>query len=125
VPPEVLTDESLLGHILTNLLVNAAKYSSGKNAARLTLKTEGDHLVFEIHDEGVGIPVEDQERLFKPFQRGRNVGKVAGTGLGLVIVKRCVELHGGEITIQSAEGAGATVRVRLPLKLATLLAATG
>lgn len=125
VPLEVLADESLLGHILTNLLVNAAKYSTGKGPARLSLKADGEQVIFEIRDEGVGIPAEDEERLFKPFQRGRNVGKVAGTGLGLVIVKRCVELHGGQITIQSAEHAGTTVRVRLPLIPGTSASAAG
>jgi len=67
-----------------------------------------------ISDEGIGIPESDQQWLFTSFQRGRNVGDRPGTGLGLVLVKRCLELHGGTIHIQSKIGKGTRVTVRLP-----------
>ena len=67
-----------------------------------------------IRDPGIGIPEEDQNRLFTAFHRGANVGSRSGTGLGLVLVKRCVELHHGQIKIQSALAKGTTVTVRLP-----------
>jgi signal transduction histidine kinase len=71
--------------------------------------------VCQIRDEGIGIPTEDQARLFTAFHRGRNVEHVAGTGLGLLIVKRCIELHGGRIACESNEGSGTTFTVWLPL----------
>jgi signal transduction histidine kinase len=68
-----------------------------------------------VIDRGRGILDADRVRLFRAFYRGRNVGEVAGTGLGLVIVKRCVDLHGGRIRCESREGEGATFIVTLPL----------
>jgi signal transduction histidine kinase len=70
---------------------------------------------FVVQDRGLGIPAEDRQRLFTPFHRGRNAAALPGTGLGLVIVKHCVEQHGGQIEVESAENAGTRVRVRLPL----------
>jgi signal transduction histidine kinase len=107
-------DESLVQIILTNLLSNAVKYSSTGQPVRLTVRREGLEAVLEVSDNGIGIPAEDQTELFKSFHRARNVGAVPGTGLGLTIVKRCVELHLGTITVTSAEGQGTTVVVRLP-----------
>ena len=63
----------------------------------------------------MGIPEEDRKRLFSPFYRGRNAAPIVGTGLGLVIVKHCVERHGGTIEIENAPDQGTVARVRLPL----------
>jgi signal transduction histidine kinase len=71
--------------------------------------------LFIVRDSGAGMSEEDRRRLFTPFHRGKNVAATQGTGLGLVIVKHCVERHGGQIEIQSEENAGTTVSVRLPL----------
>jgi len=71
--------------------------------------------VFSIVDWGLGIPTVDQALLFEAFHRAANVGQTPGTGLGLLIVKRCVDLHRGQIEFKSAEGAGSTFVVRLPL----------
>jgi len=68
-----------------------------------------------VRDRGIGIPSEDLGQLFQTFRRGGNVGERPGTGLGLVIVKRCVELHNGVIDVRSRDGGGTTVTVRLPL----------
>src|SRR5213075_3164537 len=74
----------------------------------------GTELVSTIRDRGIGIPEADREWLFTAFHRGRNVGDRAGTGLGLVIVKRCVDLHGGKIEVESKADEGTLVTVRLP-----------
>jgi signal transduction histidine kinase len=71
-------------------------------------------IVCVVRDEGIGIAEADKEWLFNAFQRGFNADDRPGTGLGLVIVKRCVELHGGEIEVESQIGAGTVVTVRLP-----------
>ena len=115
IPKEAQADEGLLRHIFLNLLTNAVKYSEPDRAVRFQVQREGAKAICSIHDQGIGIPPEDREWLFNAFQRGRNVGQRPGTGLGLVIVKRCVDLHGGSIEIDSAPGNGTTVTVRLPL----------
>jgi signal transduction histidine kinase len=72
--------------------------------------------MFQVQDEGIGIPTEHQQNLFKSFSRASNVGTIAGTGLGLSIVKKCVELHGGQIAVRSQVGIGTTFTVTLPRK---------
>jgi PAS domain S-box-containing protein len=113
--PRAHADERLLGHILTNLLSNAVKYSKPGAPVRFRVEREGPDSVFIISDEGIGIPDQDQQMLFTAFHRGANVGNRAGTGLGLLLVKRCVELHQGKARIKSKVGQGTTVTVRLPL----------
>jgi signal transduction histidine kinase len=108
-------DERLLRHIFLNLLSNAVKYSAEGRPVHFTLTNEAGAAVCQIRDEGIGIPTADQARLFSAFHRGRNVEHVAGTGLGLLIVKRCIELHGGRIACESNEGSGTTFTVWLPL----------
>lgn len=112
--PLARADEKLLSHILTNLLSNAVKYSTAGGSVRLSLVREGDAAVFRITDDGLGIPIADQAHLFEAFHRGRNTAQIPGTGLGLVIVKRSVELHGGRIEFTSTEGKGTQFTVRLP-----------
>jgi signal transduction histidine kinase len=113
--PMVWADEKLLRHILANLVSNAVKYSAPGSTAHLNIVRDGRDAVFRVEDHGCGIPVADQTRLFEAFHRGRNVNQVPGTGLGLVIVKRAVALHGGRIEFTSEEGQGTTFTVRLPL----------
>lgn len=72
-------------------------------------------LVCTIRDQGIGIPDADRQWLFNAFHRGLNVGNRPGTGLGLVIVKRCVDLHGGKIDVDSKLGGGTSVTLRLPV----------
>jgi signal transduction histidine kinase len=98
-----------------NLLVNAVKYSEPGQPVDFTVRREGADAVCEIRDRGIGIPEGDRTQLFQAFQRGGNVGQRPGTGLGLVIVKRCAELHGGTLDLRSAVGQGTTVTVRLPV----------
>jgi signal transduction histidine kinase len=108
-------------HVLTNLITNAVKYSQPGQPVELRVHADGVDLVCVVQDRGIGIPEADQQRLFNSFHRGSNVGQRQGTGLGLVIVKRCGELHGGSISLQSAPGQGTTVTVRLPVFRATPL----
>lgn len=111
---DTLWDETLLRHILANLLGNAIKYSPGGGTIRFELLAEEKAVVFRIEDRGIGIPPADLEEIFQPFHRARNVGKISGTGLGLAIVKKCVEAHGGEIFVDSELGKGTTFTVILP-----------
>lgn len=108
-------DENLLKHILANLLSNAIKYSPEGGNIWFELLCQNNQAIFHVHDQGIGIPMEDQQQLFESFHRGRNVGKIPGTGLGLSIVKRFVDLHGGKISIKSNVGVGTTFTVILPL----------
>jgi PAS domain S-box-containing protein len=108
-------DESLLRHIVNNLLSNAIKYSPPNSVVRLDLSCQAGRAVLRVQDAGIGIPPEDQGRLFETFHRASNARNIPGTGLGLSIVKRSVDLHGGEIAVESQVGVGTTVTVTLPL----------
>ncbi len=108
-------DESLLRHTFSNLLTNAVKYSPDGMPVEFTARREGDDAVFRVIDHGIGIPEQDRHRLFEAFFRASNVGEIPGTGLGLVIVKRCMELHRGGLSLDSTPGGGTTFTVRLPL----------
>lgn len=112
---EARADESLVRHIIANLLSNASKYSPQGTPVEFSISRDGDDAVIAVADRGRGIPAADRERLFQSFQRGSNVSDTPGTGLGLMIVKKCVEIHGGSIAIESEEDRGATFTVRLPL----------
>jgi len=114
-PTKVVADERLLRHIFTNLLTNAVKYSHAGRVVQFEIVCAGADIVCTVHDQGIGIPEADREWLFNAFHRGRNVGDRPGTGLGLVIVKRCVDLHGGTIKVDSRVGKGTSVTVRLPI----------
>ena len=122
---EALMDERLLRHILNNLLSNAVKYSPPGSEVTFSLERRDESAAIAIQDRGIGIPVEDQPRMFESFQRASNVENRPGTGLGLAIVKKAVELHGGEITLKSAPGAGTRFTVVLPLRPVGQLARTG
>ncbi|MEH1913636.1 hybrid sensor histidine kinase/response regulator [Nostoc sp.] len=110
-------DEQLLWHLLNNLLSNAVKYSSKGSTVSLSLTCEENSVCFQVTDQGIGIPVESQAKLFEPFQRASNVATIPGSGLGLAIVKRCVDLHKGKIYLDSTLGKGTSFLVRLPLKV--------
>lgn len=108
-------DEKLLRSILANLLANAIKYSPQGGNIHFTLVGEQKEAIFRIRDQGIGIPPQDQQQMFEPFHRGTNVGTIAGTGLGLTLVEKCVNLHGGRIIVASVVGVGTTSTVTLPL----------
>jgi len=113
---EAHMDERLLRHILNNLLSNAVKYSPPGSEVTFSLARRGEQAAIEIQDRGIGIPLEDQPRMFESFHRASNVENRSGTGLGLAIVKKAVELHGGEISLTSAVGSGTRFTVMIPLR---------
>ena len=112
---DYLADEKLLRHIFTNLISNALKYSPGHQPIAFSLNTFEKEVIFTIQDQGIGISEKDQRQLFETFHRGRNVGNISGTGLGLGIAQRATLAHGGAITCTSALGQGTTFTVTLPL----------
>jgi PAS domain S-box-containing protein len=112
--PVARLDEKLLRQIVGNLLSNAVKYSSPGSTIFLELNCQPEGVTLKITDQGIGIPTEDLPRLFEVFHRAKNVGSVQGTGLGLTIVKRSVDLHEGTITINSEIGIGTSFTVWLP-----------
>jgi len=109
-------DKKLLQSLLTNLISNAAKYSPADAPIDVRLGCEDNRVIFEIKDRGLGIPAEDQPRIWEAFYRGSNVGAITGSGLGLAVVKTCIDLHQGEWAINSQPGKGTTVIVKLPLE---------
>ncbi|MCP6760215.1 MAG: PAS domain S-box protein [Fischerella sp. CENA71] len=108
-------DKKLLRQMLSNLLSNAVKYSPDGSNVQIDLLIQDKSAVFLITDEGIGISKQEQQNLFESFYRASNVSNIPGTGLGLTIVKKCVELQGGQISVISDIGAGTTFRVELPL----------
>jgi signal transduction histidine kinase/DNA-binding NarL/FixJ family response regulator len=107
-------DKGLLRQIFTNLVSNAIKYSPDGGNIEFHLLDKTTEIVFYVKDEGIGIPAKELDKLFQSFSRGSNVDTIPGTGLGLMIAKACVELHGGSITLDSGVGQGTIVTVRLP-----------
>ncbi len=110
-----LLDEKLIEAMLRNLLFNAIKYSPKGSLIQFELVFQQNTVVFRISDQGIGIPPADQGSLFTAFFRGSNVGTTPGVGLGLVIVKECVDLHAGEIVVESEVKVGTRFTVTLPL----------
>ena len=107
-------DEKLLRHILTNLLSNAIKYSPHGGIVEFKLDCQKDKAIFQIKDQGIGIPEADMPRLFESFHRATNTDNISGTGLGLCIVKQSVDIHDGEINVESKVGIGTTFTVTIP-----------
>ncbi len=110
----VRVDEKLLHHALTNLISNAVKYSPDGGKIEFRVRVAAREAVFEVNDYGIGIPPDDQARLFETFHRARNVGNIAGTGLGLAIVKKSLDLHGGSVSVESKPGTGTRFCVTIP-----------
>jgi PAS domain S-box-containing protein len=111
---EVWTDTRTLRNILFNLISNASKYSDSGKKIYISVEHQGSRVIFQVRDEGIGIPADDQKHLFDRFFRASNAGNVQGTGLGLHIVKRYVDLISGEIFFTSVYGEGSTFYVSIP-----------
>ncbi|MEM9007478.1 MAG: HAMP domain-containing sensor histidine kinase, partial [Cyanobacteria bacterium P01_F01_bin.86] len=107
-------DEKLLRAMLMSLLTNAIKYSPQESEIQFRVLGKEGHTCFQIQDQGIGVPAADQQRLFESFHRGQNAKNVSGTGLGLAVVRKCLDLHGGTIDIESQVGIGTTFTVELP-----------
>ena len=108
------TDKRLLKNILINLFSNALKFSPEDGRVWIKIENTNQQLNVEIRDEGMGIPEEDQHHLFATFFRGKNVINIQGTGLGLPIVKRYVDLLKGTVSLKSKLEEGTTVNFTLP-----------
>lgn len=108
-------NEKILRQILKNLLENALKYSPENSCVRFQLIEESHQIQFIIEDRGIGIPLADRDRLYEQFYRGSNVDNLRGTGLGLTIVKQCVDLYGGQIDFVSKVNVGTTFTIIFPL----------
>lgn len=115
-PKLIMLDKSIYPHVLTNLISNAFKYSEGKPSPQLSLMFTSKEMHLKVKDHGIGIPWEDQERLFESFYRAKNTGSIQGNGMGLAIVKQFIELHGAAIKIHSLEGEGAEFTIIHPYK---------
>ncbi len=113
-PPVTVGDPKLLFQAFSNLLANAVKYSPDGRPIRLTGALEAGRLVVSVEDRGLGIPHADLARLFERYHRGSNVTGIVGTGVGLYLVRMVVDLHAGQITVDSREGEGSRFVVSLP-----------
>jgi PAS domain S-box-containing protein len=112
----ILSDRKMLKNILINLISNAVKFSN-ENAVITIGSTLNEHIaVVSVKDEGIGISAEDQEHLFSSFFRGKNAINIQGTGLGLHIVQRYLDLMGGNVNLKSKLGEGTTITITIPAK---------
>lgn len=111
---EMMLDESLLRHVLSNLLSNAFKYSPVTSTVRFAVAVEAGAVCFEVSDEGIGIPEGELEQLFEAFHRCSNASAIPGTGLGLAVVKKSLDVHRGTIEVESRVGRGTRFAVRVP-----------
>jgi two-component system OmpR family sensor kinase len=116
-PLVVSGHEILLKKALGNLVENALKYTDGMEPVEVTLGSQGGYCEVAVRNGGPGIPSQEQERIWEPFFRGTNavLGKTEGRGLGLVVVKRVVELLRGQVTVGSSPSGPTVFRVRIPL----------
>lgn len=108
------TDPTLLHRVLLNLLSNAVKYSQPDSHIDVICHCHNRVLTLQVRDNGIGIPEDDRARLFELFQRGSNVGSIAGTGVGLAIVQQSVDLLKGSITFETVVDEGTTFTLTLP-----------
>lgn len=113
-------DPKLMRQIISNLIANAIKYSPADKPIHITLAFRDKAFVLNVHDNGIGIPEADLQHLFEPFHRAANVGTIPGTGLGLVITKEAVELHGGTVAVESQLQRGTTFTIHIPTLQAQL-----
>ncbi|MDJ0951741.1 MAG: ATP-binding protein [Alphaproteobacteria bacterium] len=112
----IVVDEKRIRQVLFNLVSNALQFTPSGGRIMVRAKRDGDDAVLEVSDTGPGIPESDQERVFGLFERGRGgQGGDAGAGLGLALVKRFIELHGGTVSMVSAPDSGTTVTCRVPV----------
>jgi signal transduction histidine kinase len=106
--------EAYLVQLFTNLLSNAIKFSQRKPVVLITGEQIGNMVVIKLKDNGIGMNKENHERIFSPFQRLHGRSEYEGTGIGLAIVKKVVDVHRGKIAVESSLGEGTTFIIELP-----------
>jgi signal transduction histidine kinase len=118
--PPIRGDRDALGHAIRNLLDNAVKYSPDHKVVELSLAGNHRTVSIQVRDRGLGIPRAEQQDIFETFVRGTSAGvrRVAGTGVGLAMVRQIVEAHRGTISLESAPGEGSTFTIHLPAEQA-------
>lgn len=116
--PDVMIDPTKINQVLNNLITNAIKFSSPESTVEVALTMSGDDAIVSVKDQGQGIPAEEIDKLFRPFQRTsvRTTGGEDSTGLGLAIVRKIVVGHSGRVWVESKVGEGSTFYVALPTK---------
>jgi two-component system OmpR family sensor kinase len=114
-PMPMVGDAKLLFQVFSNLVSNAVKYSPGGGVIAVDAEVAAGEAVVAIVDSGIGIPAGDLAQLFERYHRGSNVSGIVGTGVGLYLVKKAVDLHKGSIEVKSREGEGSRFVIRLPL----------
>jgi signal transduction histidine kinase len=113
-PVWIRCDPLRIDQVMNNLLGNAVKYSPESSDIDIVLEHADSTAVISVTDRGIGMTAADQSQVFEPFRRGRNVGNIGGSGLGLSVTWKIVEAHGGSIDVRSEPGSGSVFRVRLP-----------
>lgn len=112
-------DYFLMRYVLVNLLGNAIKYSPKPAQVSVVLSFKVQYVNIAINDKGIGVPKEEQGKIFQPFYRAKNAGSVYGTGIGLFIAAEFIKLHNGSISLKSEVGQGSTFIISLPMKKAS------
>ncbi|OOO24483.1 ATPase [Rhizobium sophoriradicis] len=116
--PDLLTfDRIAMEQVFTNLISNAVKYSSDASGIYVRARVDEKTVEIAIADGGIGIDADDLPKLFQPYYRARSATGIAGTGIGLNVVKQVVELHGGSVEVMSELGKGTTFTIRLPIEV--------
>ena len=115
--PNIVADKDGIEQVILNIISNAIKYTEDNGEINISASTKDDDLVLRVKDNGIGIPKDDQERIFERFYRvekGRS-REMGGTGLGLSIAREIIDAHGGQIHIDSVFGQGTEITIILPL----------
>jgi len=118
--PDVTMDERLLQHVLGNLLGNAVKYSAPGSEVRFDVRTNREECQFSVRDQGIGIPADELPALFMSFSRASNAKSVSGSGLGLAVVRKALDVQHGSIEVETELGRGSAFTVKIPRRLANV-----
>jgi signal transduction histidine kinase len=110
----LIADPKWINSIVINLFSNALKYSEPPSSISIEIRHAKNEVILSVTDKGIGISEKDQKSLFDPFHRGENVGDIQGTGLGLSVIEKAIDLHKGKIKVESKLNIGSTFIVSLP-----------
>jgi PAS domain S-box-containing protein len=113
----VFADENLIDAAVSGIVLNAMKYSPPDKPILVRVMSEGEYVLAQVHDSGIGIPEADLPHVFEAFYRGSNINEISGVGVGLTLTREVLRLYGGDVDLTSVEGEGTTVTLRLPRHL--------